>query len=482
MPIPAEILAVERPKGTIVKKSGNKYYVIKRTSRYDNGRRIPVDLGIVGEIYDGKYVERVKRLDGIQVDVKDYGNVMFAHQEGKDILTDLIKHFSVIDAHKIYTYSLLKVIYGDIPSRDMQMYYDTSFVSELFPNVGCSRKTVSDYLDILGRNINSIHRYMQSRMAAVGADIHVIVDGMLKNNNSETNTFSEFSRMGKVKNSEDISLLYAFDYQKKEPLACSVYPGNMLDKTAFQDFTKKFNIQKGVIIGDKGFELDDEQRKKIAENSDLKYLIPIKRNRNLIRDLNLQDYDDMVTLADECVLCRKTKISDNLYYYAFLDVYLQGSEGKGYMVRARSKMKKKDTIAELLDKYMDRKDSFGTIIFESNMDTSCDEVYQMYTYRWTIEEVFNYYKNILDIDNVRVQQDTRLYGSEFINFVASVIVCRIRKQIDFLGLSKKYSYKQIMKYLSKVKKCRSISAPKEWHSTTTLAYIQNLVKTLGLNV
>ena len=482
MPIPPEILAIERPRGTVVQKSGNKYYVIKRTSRYDKGRRIPVSLGIVGEIYNGQYVEKVRKLDGIQVDVKDYGNVMLAHQYGTALFQDLLQYFSIRDAEKIYTYALLKVVYGDIPSRDMEMHYDTSFVSELFPNVGCSRKTVSKYLDVLGRNVNSINRFMQSRLDAVDIDAPVIVDGMLKNNNSETNTYSEFSRKGKVKGSEDISLLYALDYRKREPLACSVYPGNMLDKTSFQDFTKKFDIQKGVIIGDKGLEITDEQRKEIAGYAGLRYLVPIKRNLKLIQVLHLQEYDDMVDLADECILCRKTKISNGLFYYAFMDVYLQGSEGKGFMVRARNKMKKKDTIQALLKKYNDKKDSFGTIIFESNMDTTCDDVFQMYRYRWSIEEVFNYYKNVLDIDNVRVHQDTRLYGSEFINFIASVIICKVKNQIDALGLTKKYSYKQIMTYLSKVKRCRSVSAPAQWHSTTTVAYILDIAKSLKIDV
>ncbi len=236
------------------------------------------------------------------------------------------------------------------------------------------------------------------------------------------------------------------------------------------------------MITDKGMELTEEQRMEIASCAGLKYLMPIKRNLKKIRDLRLQEYDDMVDLAEESILCKKTKISDDLYYYAFVDLYLQGTESKGHMVRARSKMKKKDTIQELLERYKDKKDSFGTIVFESNIDTTCDDIYQMYTYRWSIEEIFNYYKNVLDITNVRVQQDTRLYGSEFINFIASVIVCRIKNKIDQLALTKKYSYKQIMTYLSKVKKCRSVSAPAEWHNTTVVKYIQDLVKLLKLDV
>ena len=56
MAIPAEILAVERPKNTKVKKSGERYLVIKRTCKRVEGRNIPVDLGTIGEIVDGRYV------------------------------------------------------------------------------------------------------------------------------------------------------------------------------------------------------------------------------------------------------------------------------------------------------------------------------------------------------------------------------------------------------------------------------------------
>ena len=57
MPIPTEILAVERPKSTVVKYSHGRYLVIKRTSKRVNGKPKPVDLGTIGEIIDGKYIE-----------------------------------------------------------------------------------------------------------------------------------------------------------------------------------------------------------------------------------------------------------------------------------------------------------------------------------------------------------------------------------------------------------------------------------------
>lgn len=49
MAIPLEIRQVERPKNTVVKDYFGKYKVVKRTSKYVNGKAIPVDLEIVGE-------------------------------------------------------------------------------------------------------------------------------------------------------------------------------------------------------------------------------------------------------------------------------------------------------------------------------------------------------------------------------------------------------------------------------------------------
>ena len=59
MSIPEEIKSVPRPKGTIVKEGFGRYFVIKRTSRRVPGKATPrtVDLGTIGEIVDGKYVE-----------------------------------------------------------------------------------------------------------------------------------------------------------------------------------------------------------------------------------------------------------------------------------------------------------------------------------------------------------------------------------------------------------------------------------------
>ena len=60
MPIPKEILAVNRPKNTVViaySKHKNMYGVRKRIGcTYDKGRRLPVNGPIIGHIVDFQYV------------------------------------------------------------------------------------------------------------------------------------------------------------------------------------------------------------------------------------------------------------------------------------------------------------------------------------------------------------------------------------------------------------------------------------------
>ena len=64
MPIPKEILAVKRPKNTIVIAYGkhkNRYAVRQRIGcRNVNGRNLPINGPTIGHIVDGQYIEKPK--------------------------------------------------------------------------------------------------------------------------------------------------------------------------------------------------------------------------------------------------------------------------------------------------------------------------------------------------------------------------------------------------------------------------------------
>ena len=121
MAIPEEILSVVRPKSTIVRQRGSRFVVIKRTSKRINGKPVPVDLGTVGEIVNGKFVEGSYRRKKNQVDIKDYGEVALCDKYGSGLLQELAKVWSLDDAKRLYVIALLRASYGDIMNRDLQI-------------------------------------------------------------------------------------------------------------------------------------------------------------------------------------------------------------------------------------------------------------------------------------------------------------------------------------------------------------------------
>ena len=132
MAIPEEILAVQRPKGTVVKYTNGHYYVVKRTSKYVEGRRVPVDLGIIGSIIDGRYVERQNPVLKNEVDIKDFGQVALCDKAGKSLLEDLKHVYDEKDATTLYVLALIRAVYGNVSSRDIKYRYDTSYISEMY--------------------------------------------------------------------------------------------------------------------------------------------------------------------------------------------------------------------------------------------------------------------------------------------------------------------------------------------------------------
>ena len=55
-----------------------------------------------------------------------------------------------------------------------------------------------------------------------------------------------------VKNSKDISLLYAYDIERREPVCAGVFPGNRPDTSAYPEFIRTNDIRDAIIIDDTG--------------------------------------------------------------------------------------------------------------------------------------------------------------------------------------------------------------------------------------
>ena len=468
MAIPKEILEISRPSSTRVKEQNGKYMVIKRTSVMKNGKPTPVELGVIGHIVDGRYVPKQKRLNISTIEFKEFAGSTLAYRLSKDVFDMLLEIYNIEQAKEIYTYALIRAIHGDVPDKEIGHFYHESFISEYVPKVGVSKNTICVLLQSIGANLSTIQQFMRKRIKSATSTDEVVIDGMHKINNSSVNSFSNFSFKSRLKGSKDIGIMYAFNPKTGEPLASKVYAGNMLDSTTLSDFVKYFDMQEGVILGDKGF--FTKENAKILNNESIQFLFPLKRNALVIDELNLLDFENRLETRDERILIKKVK-KGNTYYYAFKNLELE-SQQKATKFESLSK-----TDFDI-QAYREFEKEAGTIVFETNIDLDPNLIYEMYERRWDIEVMFNYYKNIVDLSHTRKHKDISIIGNEFINFITILISTRIKKYMRSLELHKSYSYKGLFKILNSINKAKNVTT--DWEFIKLTKKNTELLNTLSL--
>ena len=478
--ISKDILKIARPKNTIVQKTGNPdvYMVIERIGcKYKDGRRLPVNGSVIGHIIDGKYVGKdpggKKRMDSRSVHLLRYGSVAFAYSISHDLYDDLKESFNGTDAKDIYNLALIRAAYGDVKDYQIQDKYEKSWASILLPDAAVSKNSVSAMLQDLGESYDLIVKYMRKRIKdTVTEETKVLIDGMLKNDNSKVDSFSGFSYKGRIKGTKDMSILAAIDSNKKEPLAIKVYPGNLPDAVNIKDFIDEFRIEGGIEISDKGIPL--EKAKEQFGDGKVGYLHPIKRNSKKQDELNLFSALAPFQTEDNILLASKAKDGNTgIYYYLFKDARKVGKEEIDYI----SGKKDKGFDSK---KYSERKKTFGTICFVSNMDLDPNDVYEYYRLRWEIELVFRMYKGILSLNTTREHDNYSTIGNEFINYLSEIMVCRMKNRIRESEVFRKFTFKDVRERLNDCIKTSTDERRDSWKLCSLSKKDRELLETLGL--
>ncbi|UTW25259.1 hypothetical protein L8F44_04155 [Mycoplasmopsis bovis] len=92
--------------------------------------------------------------------------------------------------------------------------------------------------------------------------------------------------------------------------------------------------------------------------------------------------------------------------------------------------------------------------------------------------MFNFCKNILELSKTRVHTETKVYTTEFINYLSLIIATKVKNNLIKLNLDQNYSFRQIIEYLRSYK--AEIINDTEWKKRKVLKYIQALAKLLEI--
>lgn len=125
------------------------------------------------------------------------------------------------------------------------------------------------------------------------------------------------------------------------------------------------------------------------------------------------------------------------------------------------------------------------IVFESDQDLDPRAAFVCYDDRWLLELVFNRYKYDECLDRMDVQGDFSVIGSEFVNFISTVLTCRMVKKAREARLLENMTYGDLMDDLSSA--WRNVEASDQLPETGdkywvhTMKYAIEELEVLGLS-
>ena len=458
--VPADIRAVERPVNTVVDDSGRdgpkRYAVRERSStKYvAGGNPQPRNGKVVGHIIDHKYVPITKSpvTATTMPDMLSYGSSALVRSVTRDLMDDLLAVYDPSDVFAIMSIATLRIIKPSITDNRMSTHYNRCFVCKDYPGAAVSKNSVNNLFQRIGMDGNSRRLFYQRRMLATTEDHHIAIDGTLKQDTSTVNDLSAFSYKGRKKGYCEVSVLYAYDIERMEPICAEVFPGNSIDASSYPAFIRDNDIQRGIIVADKGFP-PSKIKEELSERPDLHFLTPIKRNDVRISDNDMLSFEGVLEGIDAHVVYKKKQIKGGRYLYAYKDAKKAANEEATYIANA----KRKNTFSP--EKYAAKTNTFGVIVLESDQDLDPKVAYTCYEDRWMLEMVFKRYKSDECLDHTGEQGDFTVIGSEFVNFISTVATCRIIRKAEQAGLLKQMSYGDLMDDLSSA--WRRADAPSE---------------------
>lgn len=472
MSVPEEIRKVKRPKSTVVVASGSGYRVRERIGcKNVNGRRVPIEGRCIGSIIDGKFVldDPVPRTGSTgRVDIKGYGREGLCDMLNRDILDMLHPFYNKAESVQIYCMAMLKACYPGVRDYMMKNCYLESFLSEMYPGVPLGKNDVCKEQRNLGMEYSRIRAFMRARVGSMQGNDTLIIDGCLKQNHSRVDTFSQVSRKTKARKHKDEMMMYAYSENLREPVCSKIYPGNMVDSRAVSDFLKTNSITKGLIIADKGF-TPNAVADAIGDLEDLHYLVPLKRDQGIIDEYGMYDFKDSFVL-EERVECKKV-LAGHRYLYSFRRLDIAKEEEEKYI---RDRPDGLDPAA--LD--LARKE-FGTIVFECDMDIVPSKVYSLYQDRWLIELMFKFYQSVLDLDDTRVHDDFSDIGSDFIDFLATLMASRMLNRLYEIDEMSTWTFRMSLDFLNRLKMVR-VDDGDEWEHRRLPIVDAELFEKMGL--
>jgi hypothetical protein len=460
-PHPQWALACKRA-GTELRLLGGRYYLYQVSSKWDPVRKrsIKITGKLLGKITqaDG-FVESEKarlRKQQIQIEriqVKEYGITAAIDSLFTDTISAL-KEFFPDSWQRLLALAYGRLVYQS-PLKNMSFHYCHSYLSQQYPDVDLSARSLSYFLRELGEDRNRIVEFCRSFKIS---DDCILFDGTDIFSHSEQMEFPKFSKSKFGTYDDMLNLMCIFSVNQQAPVYYRLLPGNIKDVSAFKMCLLESGVKDATVIIDKGFA--SMSNIEALEGEELKFIIPLPRNSSLIDYEKVKSGDKRLFAGyfqyeGRYVWHYTTPVDEKKSVTVFLDEEVRNREEKEYLNRIESNVENYS-----LEKFHDKRHTFGTIAMIQNTGKSPREVYCNYKTRGEVETMIDTLKNIVEADRTYMQNQLALEGWMFVNLIALKWYYAILNMLKKHELNKKYAPADFLLFLSEVK---MVKINNEWH-------------------
>lgn len=466
-------------KGTELRCIYGNYYLYEVTSKWSPEKKRPVKITgkLLGKITEAEgFVEsekarlRKQQLRVERVIVKEYGitaaiNALF------DDTVGALKTFFPDSWQRIVCLAYGRLMYRS-PLKNMAFHYSGSYLSEQYPDIDLSAKSLGYFLRELGEERKKIVDFCRSFKVS---DDCVLFDGTDIFSYSEQMELPKFSRSKLGTYGDMINLMCLFSVKSQSPVYYRLLPGNIRDISAFKLCLKESGVKDAIVVMDKGFA--SESNIEALEDSALKYIVSLPRNSSRIDYEKLKlggkrPFDGYFEYEERFIWHYTIPIDGKKTIAVFLDEELRVREQKDYLKRIDNRV-----LDYSIDKFHDKEYWLGTIAVIENTGKTPRDVFADYKTRGDVETMIDALKNIVEADRTYMQNELALEGWMFINLIALKWYYTLLNLIKSQELNKKYSPMDFLRFLSEVKK---VKINDQWYDAETTKKNRVLLQKLNI--
>lgn len=430
-----------------------KRYAYEITSYWDKELKKPRTkskyIGIVDDCTNeiAKFIKKPKLVEKL---ILDFGDGYFVNEVIKSsILFAPLKHILTIIPelipliiYKIVTQSAMK---------NFQAWCDTNVLSILYKNLNLSSQKISNVLDILGKEEMQRSFFKEYNQSIRCVKKSIIIDATCM----PTTINHQFNAWGKSDGGiqEQFKLLCVVDQNSKLPLFYRFISGNITDiKTLTTTILEleAMGIKDNSVLLDAGF--FSEQNIKDLYTHRINFITRIPNSRRIFKNalnetvLQLENIDNVHLYGERTIFIKKIKINlyeKNAYLYLILDPVKKMKDMQDAMVEfaniSRKTKNDKQQYAQLLL-------SAGVIGLVSSKSIPEKEILSCYYLRQSVEQIFGFLKDDLNLLPIRQHNDSTIRGYLFLQFIALIIFITVREK-----LNNKYTVEKILMILRGIK-------------------------------